>query len=96
MAQIKENTPYWYYNLPGYDGLEIAPVAEYTDEFGTYCERPLNPADTQYWSVYGHSPQGYVECLDDFTTKEEAQGFANDLLNICSNLHIHGISYRSI
>ena len=91
--QAEGAAPHWYYHLPSYDGLEIAPVAEYRDEFGTDCERTENPADAQFWSVYGHFPQGHVECLDDITTEQEAHGFANDLLRSYSNLSIHGLSY---
>ena len=94
-SSLMPNAPYWYFNIPNYDGLEIAPVAEYNDEYGTYCERTTNSADAHYWSVYGHLAQGHTECLEDFTTEEEAQGFANDLLRNFSNLRIHGISYHS-
>jgi hypothetical protein len=89
------SAPHWYYTIPDYDGLEIAPVVQYEDEFGTYFMRTEKPSEAKFWTVYGHFPHGHAECIEDFTTEDEAHDFANDLLNICSNLRIRGISFNS-
>ncbi|MFI0460266.1 MAG: hypothetical protein ACH254_21990, partial [Candidatus Thiodiazotropha endolucinida] len=87
-------TPFWFGTIQSYDGLELAPVAEYEDKEGCkFCERVDDPKDAQLWSVFGHLTEGGVECLEDFPTEREAIDFANSLLAIYTNLHKHGLIY---
>ncbi|MCG7911712.1 MAG: hypothetical protein JAY82_18255 [Candidatus Thiodiazotropha taylori] len=90
----KAATPFWFQTIHSYDGLELAPVAEYEGkESCKFCERVDDPKDAQLWSVFGHLPEGGVECLEDFPTEREAFNFANSLLEIYTNLHKHGLIY---
>ena len=88
----KEATPFWFETIHDYDGLELAPVAEYEDKDGfKFCEPVDDPQEAKFWSVYGHMPEGGVECLEDFPTKARAEDFAGSLLSIFPNLHKHGL-----
>ena len=89
----KAMTPFWFETIHGYDGLELAPVAEYEDKDGIkYCERMDHPKDAQFWSVYGHLPEGGVECFEDFKTEQEASAFAEKLLSMFPNLRKYGLT----
>ncbi len=90
----KEATPWWFETIQSYDGLEIAPVGEYEDKDGSkFCERVDDPQEAHFWSVYGHLPEGGVECLEDFATEQEAIAFSKQLLSIYNVLHKHGLVY---
>ena len=92
IALAKAMTPFWFETIHSYDGLELAPVAEYEDKDGVkYCERVDDPSDAQFWSVYGHLPEGGVQCLEDYDTEQEASAFAEQLLSLFPNLHKHGL-----
>ena len=89
----KAATPFWFETIHGYDGLELAPVAEYEDKDGfKFCERVDDPREAQFWSVYGHLPEGGVECLEDFPTEQEATAFAEHLLSLFPNLRKYGLT----
>ena len=89
----KEATPFWFETIHNYDGLELAPVTEYEDRDGVkYCERVDDPAEAQFWSVYGHLREGGVECLEDFDTEQEAASFAKELLSLFPNLRKYGLT----
>jgi len=90
----KSCSPWWFETIHSYDGLELSGVAEYEDENGnTYCERVSDPEEAKLWSIYGHLPEGGVECLEDFTTRQEACEFAYKLLNIFPTLRKYGLTY---
>lgn len=56
-----------------YDAFEVHPVAEYTGKDGqTYCE-VCEESEAHFWSVYGHLPEGGIECLADYRTREFAE-----------------------
>ena len=68
------------------------PVAEYGEKDGSrFCERVDHPKDAQFWSVYGHLPEGGVECFEDFKTEQEANAFAEKLLSMFPNLRKYGL-----
>jgi len=88
----KAATPFWFFTIHNYDGLELSPVAEYTDKEGVkFCERVDDASNAHFWSVYGHLPEGGVECFEDFPSEQEALDFANQLLGLFPNLHKHGL-----
>ncbi len=88
----KEASPWWFETIQTYDGLELSAVAEYEDNDGfKFCERVDDPQEAQFWSVYGHRPEGGVECLEDFDTEQEASDFANRLLSLYPNLQKYGL-----
>lgn len=90
----KEVTPWWFQTIRSYDGLEIAPVAEYENKDGSkFCERVDAPEEAHFWSIYGHLTEGGVECLEDFSTEDEALAFAERLLSVYPNLHKYGLTY---
>lgn len=92
MKKQSEKSPFWFQTIQSYDGLEIAPVAEYEDKDGSkFCEPVDDPKQAHFWSVYGHIPEGGVECLEDFDTGKEALNFANRLLRIYPNLSKYGL-----
>jgi len=92
VALAKAITPFWFSTIHNYDGLELAPVAEYEEKAGTkFCERVDNAKDAQFWSVYGHLREGGVECLEDFKTEQEATAFAEQLLSLFPNLGKFGL-----
>jgi hypothetical protein len=62
---------------PMFDAIELAPVAV-IDSDGT-CEAfenledvPDELRDSVCWSIYGHTPGEGVQCLSDFTTRDDA------------------------
>ena len=58
-----------------YDAIEVSPVLITPDgEGGEICEPvPYSERSTaSMWSVYGHLPQGGVECLTDVSTEHRA------------------------
>lgn len=90
----KDASPWWFETIQTYDGLELSAVAEYEDKDGTkYCERVDDPQEAQFWSVYGHLPEGGVECLEDFDKEQEASDFANMLLKLYPNLLKYGLMW---
>lgn len=58
-----------------YDAYELSPVTE--DAHGG-CETHADAAAARatglraFWSLYGHLPQGGVECIGDYTEYEHA------------------------
>ena len=78
-------------SIARFDGLEVSPVAEFTDNGTPYCERVENPTEAHFWSLYGHLRDGGVECLEDYDTETEAILAANALLEKYSNLLKHGL-----
>jgi hypothetical protein len=89
--QTQTAVPFWFYRLVEFDGLEIHPVRECTeDDRFTYCE-PCSPEKADFWSVYGHLREGGVECFEDFKTEAEARAFAETLLSAWPWLQTHGI-----
>lgn len=78
--------------IHAFDGLEIHPVRELTDETdGTrYCEQ-CTPQEAQFWSVYGHLREGGVLCLEDFETEAAARRYAHNLLADWPHLHTFGL-----
>jgi len=93
IALARSATPFWLHTIKSYDGLELAPVAEYQEADGrSFCERVDDPRDGHFWSVYGHLPVGGVECLEDFRSEQEATAFAECLLSLYPNLHKNGLT----
>jgi hypothetical protein len=91
-----EAAPSWAYKFADYDGLEVAPCRDlFIDNdptCGTCVER-CSRADAEIWSVYGHCPEGGVECLEDFATEKAANTFANLALLFNATLHKHGVTF---
>lgn len=73
-------------NTEDYDCIEVSGVIdllfdEADPDAGTYCETVM-PGDGQtphFWSTYGHLPEGGVECIDDYPTRELALAAAQQL-----------------
>ena len=78
-------------SIARFDGLEISPVAEFTDSGDLYCERVENPSEAHFWSLYGHLQTGGVECIEDYDTETEATLAAIELLKKHSHLWTHGL-----
>lgn len=56
-----------------FDGYEIHGVAEYTDGAGNpFCEQ-VPDEQAQCWSLFGHLPEGGLECVGDFETRQLAE-----------------------
>ena len=75
-------TPWWMRRIRDFDALEMNPcqIVEILDD-GTQVVEPCNdPADADFWTVYGHLVTGGVEAFEDFATKTEALQFRDRLL----------------
>jgi hypothetical protein len=64
----------------GYDAFEISSVADFTAADGTkttevmHDDSTLEEADGPvYFSLYGHIPGKGVECIGDFSTRQDAE-----------------------
>lgn len=80
------NLPGWQSHVHLFDGLEISPCHTVgVDGEQAFIEVCADPADAEFWSVYGHyNPAlcngfGGVDCLEDFATEAEAMAFAEHL-----------------
>ncbi len=92
-ADTGGNLPKWHEHVHLFDGLEISPCATVGDgNRGPYVEVCDDPADAEFWSVYGHyNPAlcdgfGGVDCLEDFTTEAAARAFADELCRVHPHL----------
>jgi len=85
-------TPWWMMEIASFDGLELHPVQELTDERdgSQYCEQ-CDPDAAHFWSVYGHLKEGGVLCLEDFASEAEGRAFAKTLLDTYPNLRTYGL-----
>jgi hypothetical protein len=92
IKQAKALTPWWMMKINSFDGLEIHPVQDLTDESdGTrYCEQ-CEPSEAHFWSVYGHLKEGGVLCIEDFATEAEGRAFAMTLLDTYVHLRTYGL-----
>ncbi len=92
IKQAKALTPWWMMEIVSFDGLEIHPVQELTDESdgSQYCEQ-CEPSEAHFWSVYGHLKEGGVLCIEDFATEAEGRAFANTLLDAYPHLRTYGL-----
>jgi hypothetical protein len=94
LSPAKPIVPSWAYKFSAYDGLEVSPCRDTADEderrIGT-CYEQCTREQAEIWSVYGHIPEGGVECLEDFTDEASALSFARHavLHNPC--LQKHGV-----
>lgn len=89
--EAKAATPWWFFTIQHYDGLEVHPVQDVEEANGvTYCEQ-CEPEEADFWSVYGHLKTGGVECLDDFPDRAKALAFAKQLLAAYPHLREYGI-----
>ena len=77
------NLPNWHKSILLFDGLEISLcVTVGKDRSRSYIEVCHDPADAEFWSVYGHyNPDlcngfGGADCLEDFASEAEALAFA--------------------
>jgi hypothetical protein len=88
----KALTPWWMMEISRFDGLEIHPVQELTDESdgSKYCEQ-CEPSGAHFWSVYGHLSEGGVLCIEDFETEGSARRFAGQLLGTYPHLLKFGL-----
>jgi len=88
----KALTPWWMMEIRKFDGLEIHPVQEFTDQNdgSRYCEQ-CEPSEAQFWSVYGHLKEGGVLCIEDFATEAEGRAFARTLLDTYAHLRTYGL-----
>ena len=79
------NLPAWRTRVHLFDGLEISPCMTVRGESWGPCIEVCDPADAEFWSVYGHyNPElcdgfGGVDCLEDFATQAEALAFGEEL-----------------
>jgi len=92
VKRAKALTPWWMMEIGKFDGLEIHPVQELTDQRdGTrYCEQ-CESSEAQFWPVYGHLKEGGVLCIEDFATEAEGRAFARTLLDTYAHLRTHGL-----
>lgn len=88
----KQTTPWWMMEIRRFDGLEIHPVRNlYSPEDDKIWCEPCEPGEAEFWSVYGHSVDGGIECFEDFDTDKEACTFATTLLAIYPHLLKFGL-----
>jgi hypothetical protein len=93
----RTNLPEWPKSNHLFDGLEISPcVIVGNGRWGAYIEVCDDPADAEFWSVYGHyNPAlchgfGGVDCLEDFATEAQARAFAEELYSRHPHLRNRG------
>jgi hypothetical protein len=71
-------TPWWMLAIRDFDAIALHPCCIVGLDDGrdivAVCEEPA-----EFWSVYGHRPDGRWECFEDFATKTEAEAFATRL-----------------
>lgn len=86
-AIVTNDGAYLYNNCAGlaepdwsqYDAIEIQPCACYaTDDDGTTHYEVCDPDVAEIWSVYGHLPDGGVDCITDVATEDEAALLARE------------------
>jgi hypothetical protein len=80
MNTTTPSVPSWAYSFASFDGLEVAPCRDEMDpdapeELGP-CYEQCTREQAEIWSVYGHIPEGGVECLEDFEDEAAALAFA--------------------
>jgi len=52
IKQAKALTPWWMMEIGKFDGLEIHPVQELTEESGgSHCSQQCDPSEAHFWSV---------------------------------------------
>jgi hypothetical protein len=58
-----------------YDNYEISPCTrtEEPDKPGTFYFEVCEPHEADVWTLYGHLPEGGVEAIGDFATREAAE-----------------------
>jgi hypothetical protein len=58
-----------------YDNYEISPCTrtEEPDRPGIFYYEVCEPHEADVWTLYGHSPEGGVEAIGDFATREHAE-----------------------
>ena len=58
-----------------YDNYEISPCTrtEEPDKPGLYYFEVCEPHEADVWTLYGHLPEGGVEAIGDFATREAAE-----------------------
>jgi hypothetical protein len=89
--QAKALMPWWISEIHGFDGLEIHPCRTEFVGDGTPFIEQCEPAEAEFWSVYGHCREGGVLCLEDFAGPEEARAFAGRLLAVWPHLQAFGL-----
>jgi hypothetical protein len=74
-------TPSWMRRIREFDALEINPcqIIEILQN-GTEVVEPCDPAQADFWTVYGHFVTGGVDAFEDFGTEAEAVQFRDRLL----------------
>lgn len=89
IEEAKASVPFWMMEIRNYDGLEIHPVHEMTDDTGfQFCEQ-CGPHEAHFWSVYGHMKEGGVMCFEDFETEEKVRHLRKNCwkrIRICGSL----------
>ena len=89
-------TPEWMREIRQYDALEIHPCRivgrDGATEFVEQCD---NPADADFWTVYGHCKEGGVNAFEDFPAKAEAIAFRDRLIAAWPHLGEHEAEPRS-
>lgn len=58
-----------------YDNYEISPCTrtEESDSPGKFHYEVCEPHEADVWTLYGHLPEGGVEAIGDFATREHAE-----------------------
>lgn len=80
-------TPWWMLRIKDFDALEIHACAIIGREStGKEIVEPCEPADADFWTVYGHYRTGGVDAFEDFATETEAAAFHDRLLSIYPHL----------
>ena len=83
--------PSWAYGFEAYDGLELGPVHDVSDDGDGTDYEACSPEDADMWSVYGHCPEGGVVCLEDFCTQAGAYVWASAAILQYPCLQKHGL-----
>ena len=76
----RQATPWWIERLRQFDALEIHPCCVVgTTLFGEEAVETCEPAEADFWTVYGHyalpGRRRGIDALRDFSTEAEAAAF---------------------
>jgi hypothetical protein len=86
--------PSWAYGFESYDGLEIGPVNDVSEEGDGTEYAACHPECADMWAVYGHCRGGGVVCLEGFCTQAEAYVWASAALLEYPCLQENGLRQR--
>ena len=78
--------PAWILTSRDFDSIEVQPCRRTYSPHGVPLSDVCDPAEAQFWTVYGWYREGGSEPLEEFPTEAEAQWFAEQLWRIYPHL----------